>query len=315
LQKVDPTAAKTAKERYECFLQYGEDTQAYAMAATFGLGKSCESEVVKTLIDIRKKAPEYMKKDGYVAEDELFFATENAEVVKDAEEYYRSMMLAGPKSWNLRDKHMVKTIVNLMEHRRKLGGKGKVVVWAHNSHLGDARYTDMGSARGEWNVGQLMREKFGDEVFNIGMTTYTGTVSAAHNWDCPRQTMKVVPGRSDSFEGLFHEHCASSSLKEFCLIFGRTGVSEKGEIKKAYNEDLIKALKGSLIERYIGVIYRPKTEFHSHYSASDLSKQYDAVIHIDETSALPPLDDRSAFPELEDENVPDLYSLSEPIGL
>jgi len=214
-------------------------------------------------------------------------------------------------SWNLRDKHMVKTIINLINHQQTHGASGKVVVWAHNSHVGDARYTDMGSARGEWNVGQLIREKYGADVFNIGFTTNTGTVSAAHNWDCPRQTMNVVPGRKDSYEGLFHE----PGMSHFALIFNRAIATEKGGVKREQNEELVQALKGPLQERYIGVIYRPKTELQSHYSKSSISQQFDAVIHLDETSALPPLDEKSFFPEKEEENVPDLYSVVEPTGL
>ena len=212
-----------------------------------------------------------MNRDGFVARDEFFFAEQNARLVKNAEEYYREMFRGRVSSWNLRDRHMTETIIALREHLATQNQPAKIVVWAHNSHLGDARATDMG-ARGEWNVGQLTRKKFGSEnVINIGFTTHSGTVTATSNWDESAQFKRVRPALKDSYELLFHE----TSLPRFFLNL------RDSETKNLFNRPRI--------ERAIGVIYRPETERLSHYFDADLPEQFDGVIHFDQTRAVEPL--------------------------
>ncbi len=271
LDKVDPEAAKRARYRYSCFDHYGEDAQHYGYAANYNLENSCEREVISQLIELRRRAAEYANRDGFVARDEYFFAEQNARLVKNAEEYYREMFRGRVSSWNLRDRHMAETLHALAAHLETQGQKPKIVVWEHNSHLGDARATDMG-ARGEWNVGQLVREKYGARAVLIGFTTYTGTVTATSNWDEPAQLKKVVPGIKNSYELLFHE----TGLPRFFL--------------NLQNSETKEMLARPRLERAIGVIYRPETERLSHYFEAYLSEQFDGVIHFDETRAVEPLD-------------------------
>jgi erythromycin esterase-like protein len=271
LEGVDPEAARRARYRYSCFDHYGEDAQQYGYAASYDLSRSCEDEAVKQLVEIHRRAGDYMNRDGFVARDEYFFAEQNARLVKNAEQYYREMFRGRVSSWNLRDKHMAETLFAIVEHLRTQGRPAKIVVWEHNSHLGDARATDMGAA-GEWNVGQLVRERVGRDARLIGFTGYTGTVMAATNWDEPGQIKRVLPGRSDSYEGLFHE----TGIPNFYLDLSPSQVKE--------------ALARPMLERAIGVIYRPDTERVSHYFQAYLSEQFDAVIHFDEGHAVRPLD-------------------------
>ncbi|KAL6048840.1 Erythromycin esterase [Balamuthia mandrillaris] len=327
LDKTDSKAALEARNLYSCFMQYGEDTRSYGRAAAAGLSKGCRQNCLKVLMDLKSKSDEYLSRDGFAAEDELFYATTNAEVVKGAESYYRNMMKGGPNSWNLRDSHMVNTILNLHKHRSRHNCQSKLIVWAHNSHLGDARATSMGQQRGKHNVGQLLRERLGMEnTFNIGLTTNTGTVTAASSWNGPWKMKKVNPGRADSYEGLFH--CIAEETKEpnFMFVFnevvppsGEPGqsalmsccVQGKHRRKQAICRELNQYLGVPMLERYIGVIYRPESELASHYARSILSAQYDAVIHLDETSALPPLDSESHHPSWEEENIPETYPIGE----
>lgn len=267
LEKIDPEAARGARSRYSCFDHYGEDEQAYGYAARFNLSESCEREVIQQLVELRRNAYQYMHRDGHIAEDEFFSAEQNARLVRNAEEYYRSMFGKRQSSWNLRDRHMAETLQALAAHLQQRHGQSKIVVWAHNSHLGDARATQM-SWRGEWNVGQLVREQYQDKVRLIGFTTYTGTVIAASDWGGPHEIKRVVPGLSGSYEGLFHE----AGLPRFLLPLQGAG-----------------EFRGPLLERAIGVIYRPETERASHYFEARLSEQFDAILHYDETSALEPL--------------------------
>src|SRR5207247_1010301 len=167
-----------------------EDSQAYGYAAGFGLTKTCEDEVVSQLSDLRRRAAEYATRDGRVAEDEYFYAEQNARLVKNAEQYYRTMFQGRVSSWNLRDRHMAETLDALVEHLDRQGGRTRVVVWAHNSHVGDARATHMGQ-EGEWNVGQLVRQKYLRDSVLVGFTTYMGTVTAASEWDGPAERKRV----------------------------------------------------------------------------------------------------------------------------
>lgn len=272
LEKVDPEAARRARSRYSCFEHYGENTQAYGYAAAFGAGDSCEGEVVNQLLELRRSAAEYAGRDGGVASDEFFFAEQNARLVKNAEEYYRSMFRGRVESWNLRDTHMAETLDHLVAHLISQGQEARVAVWEHNSHLGDARATYMADY-GELNVGQLVRERYGRERVLVGFTTYTGTVTAASDWDEPSERKRVRAALAGSYEALFHETGAGNFL-----------------LNLRDEEKLSNALRGPRLERAIGVIYAPQTERQSHYFDARLSEQFDAVLHIDETRALEPLE-------------------------
>src|SRR5712664_2413772 len=204
LNKIDPEAAKRARYRYSCFEHFAEDTQAYGYAANFGIAESCEREVIDQLIELRRRAADYASRDGRVAQNEFFFAEQNARLIINAERYYRSMFRGRVESWNLRDRHMAETLDALVSHLNAQGQAAKVAVWEHNSQLGDARATYMADY-GELNVGQLVREKYGDEAILIGFTTYTGTVTAASNWDGPAERKRVRPALKESYEALFHE--------------------------------------------------------------------------------------------------------------
>ncbi|MCP6760960.1 MAG: erythromycin esterase family protein [Fischerella sp. CENA71] len=272
LDKNDPEAAKRAHHRYSCFEQFEEDTQAYGYAASVGLSKSCEQEVVSQLLELQRRTAEYAKQDGRVIEDEFFYVQQNARLVKNAEEYYRSMFRGRVSSWNLRDRHMAETLDQLVAHLDQQGGRTKVIVWAHNSHLGDARATDMAEV-GELNVGQLVRERYGNDTVLIGFTTYTGTVTAATNWDEPAQLKLVSPALPGSYEDIFHQ----IELSQFLLNLRD-------------NNPAIAVLQEPRLQRAIGVIYRPETERASHYFYTRLPNQFDAVIHIDDTKGVEPLD-------------------------
>src|SRR3954470_5766788 len=223
LDKIDPEAARRARHRYSCFDHFGEDTQSYGYVAGIGLTESCEGEVVSQLVDLRRRAAEYASRDGRVAEDEFFFAEQNARLVKNAEQYYRSMFRGQVSSWNLRDQHMAETLDALVTHLEKQGQQPKIVVWEHNSHLGDARATQMGE-QGEWNVGQLVRERYGSEAALVGFTTYSGTVTAATDWDAPAERKRVRPALSESYEALFHH----VGVPRFLLALREDGVAVAG---------------------------------------------------------------------------------------
>ena len=192
LEKVDPDTAKQARIRYACFDHFGEDTQVYGFVTGTGLAKSCEEEVISQLVELQRQAMEYAQRDGRLAEDEFFYAEQNARLVKNAEAYYRSMFLEKVSSWNLRDRHMAETLDSLITHLDRQGGRTKIVVWAHNSHVGDARATEMGQ-RSELNIGQLARERYGRAAVLVGFTTYHGTVTAASDWGAPARRCFMPP--------------------------------------------------------------------------------------------------------------------------
>src|SRR6267143_1075412 len=204
LNKIDPEAAKRARYRYSCFEHFAEDTQAYGYAANFGITESCERDVIEQLVELRRRAAEYASRDGRVAQDEFFFAEQNARLVLNAERYYRTMFRGRVESWNLRDRHMAETLDALVAHLNSQGQQAKIAVWEHNSHLGDARATYMAD-HGELNVGQLVRQRYGSEAVLIGFTTYTGTVTAASEWDGPAERKRVRPALANSYEASFHE--------------------------------------------------------------------------------------------------------------
>jgi erythromycin esterase-like protein len=270
LHKVDPAEAARARARLSCFEIYGEDSQAYGYAAASGL-PSCEDEVVGELVALQRHAADYSSRDGHVARDDYFAAEQNAKLIKDAEQYYRTMYRGGTSSWNLRDRHMVSTLDALREHLSYDGITAKIAVWAHNSHLGNARATEMGQ-RGELNVGQLVRQKYGLKASLIGQTTSVGTVTAASDWDEPVELKRVRPALAASYERLFHE----TSVPRFFLPLS--------------GEPIREALKQPLLQRAIGVIYRPDTERGSHYFHASLPFQFDGVLHFDHTTALRPLE-------------------------
>src|SRR2546423_1149511 len=271
LNKVDPAAAKRAQYRYSCFEHFAEDTQAYGYAANFGLAESCERDVIEQLIELRRRAADYASRDGRVAQDEFFFAEQNARLILNAEKYYRSMFRGRVESWNLRDQHMAETLAALVTHLNTQGQDARVAVWEHNSHLGDARATYMADY-GELNVGQLVRERYGRDAVLVGFTTYAGTVTAASDWDGPAERKRVRPALENSYEASFHD----ADIAKFLLPMRGT--------------DSASALREPKLERAIGVIYLPQTERQSHYFEARLSDQFDAVIHFDETSALQPLE-------------------------
>jgi erythromycin esterase-like protein len=271
LDKVDPAAATRARNGYACFDVFGDDVQLYGYAASLNLERSCEDEVIEQLVKLRHRAAEYAARDGRIAADEYFAAEQNARVVCDAEAYYRAMFRGGAVSWNLRDRHMMATLEALLEHAARQGRPPRAIVWAHNSHLGDARATGL-ATRGELNLGQLVRERFGDACCAIGMTTHDGEVTAAHEWEEPAALRAMRPSLPGSYEHLFHD----SGLGAFML---RLSTSE-----------LAGALAGPRLERAIGVLYRPETERPSHYFSARLPEQFDLLVHVDRTRALEPLE-------------------------
>jgi erythromycin esterase-like protein len=280
LEGVDPAAAAVARERYGCFDHASQDAQMYGYRAAFGAGESCEQEAVDQLIELTARVLDYASRDGEVAQDEFFSAEQNARTVKAAEEYYRVMFRGGVASWNLRDRHMTDTLDSLAVHlSRQRGEQARIVVWAHNSHLGDARATELGSI-GELNVGQLVRERHPADCRNIGFTTYSGTVTAAGDWDAPAERMHVRPALPGSVEALFHDVGEPAFM-----------------IPLAEGRPAVESLRSARLERAIGVIYRPDTERQSHYFQARLADQFDVVIHLDDTRAVEPLERTARWDE------------------
>lgn len=271
LDRIDPEAASRARRRYACFEPHGEDPQEYGYATSFGLSPDCEQEVVAQLVEMQRQRQRMVERGGggAGAADDYFHAEQNARVVLRAEEYYRTMFRGRVSSWNLRDLHMAETLDAILGY---LGAGAKAVVWAHNSHVGDARATEMGQ-QGELNIGQLTRQQRPSETILIGFSTYTGTVTAASDWGAPAERKRVRPGMAGSYEALFHQ----VGVPGFSLV-----LRDLGEAAGALREDRL--------QRAIGVIYRPETERRSHYFHASLPSQFDAILHIDHTRALEPLE-------------------------
>jgi erythromycin esterase-like protein len=225
--------------------------------------------VIQQLRDLNRRAGEQLAGSTEDRAD-LFYAQQNARLVRNAEEYYRTMFHGRVSSWNLRDSHMVETLQALDKHLTGLTGNARMIVWAHNSHLGDASATEMGDI-GEWNVGQLARDRWGDDALLVGFSTHHGTVTAASEWDAPAQRKRVRPGLAGSYEDLFHQ------------------AGERFWLPLRGNPALAELLRERRLQRAIGVIYLPQSERTSHYFHTDLPAQFDALIHIDETKALQPL--------------------------
>ena len=289
--RTDADAARRARERYACFDRFGDDSQVYGLMTGLGSSPSCEQEVIRMLMEMRHRAAAAASGGSATDREETFSAEQNARLVKNAEAYYRSMYLSDVSSWNLRDRHMAETLDELERHLGRGGERPRIVVWAHNSHLGDARATEMGGRRGELNVGQLMRERHGRDAVLVGFTTHAGTVAAASDWGAAAERKRAVPSRADSYEGLLH----ATGIDRFMLPL-RGGGSH------------LAALQESRLERAIGVIYRPETERQSHYFFAQLPAQFDAVLHYDQSRAVEPLEREAGWTDAE---VPETY----PFGM
>jgi len=262
LDRVDPAAAQVARQRYGCLTPWQGDPAAYGKAALVERLASCESPVVSMLIDLLRH-----RLEASAGGDQPFDATQNARLIAGAERYYRAMYYGSIESWNLRDQHMFDTLLATLEHG---GPDARMVVWEHNSHVGDAAATEMG-ASGESSVGHLCRRQFGDEVCLIGFGTDRGTVAAASDWGAPMETMAVQPSHSASYERLCHD----SGIPAFLLHL-------RDPVREALRSELIPAR----LERAIGVVYRPESELASHYFQAVLPAQFDEYIWFDETHAV-----------------------------
>jgi erythromycin esterase-like protein len=271
LDQADPDAALRARERYACFENAASDTARYGYEAAMGLTPSCEQEAIGQLLDLRRiDAP----RSALLDEDDRFEAEQNARLIVDAEHYYRTMFLGRVSSWNLRDRHMADTLDALSDHlarNRSESGSPKIVIWAHNSHVGDARATEF-AKEGELNIGQLMRERYGGEVFLVGMSTYTGSVMAASDWGAAAEVKRVRPALEESYEAIFHD----TGLERFLLDL-------------RLDNEVLRALDQPRLQRAIGVIYRPEIERSGHYFRTRLPSQFDALLHYDHTRSVDPL--------------------------
>ncbi|MBX3202660.1 MAG: erythromycin esterase family protein [Labilithrix sp.] len=279
LDRLDPAAASRARARYACFDHYGTDTVVYAYGAGLGLAPSCEEAVTQQLLDMRglmhERARAQLERDEE-RDDMLFEIEMNARLIRAAEEYYRSMLRGSTLTWNLRDRHMADTLSAIAEHLdHALGRPCRIVVWEHNSHLGDARATEMAS-HGEVNVGQLLRERHGRDAFLVGFTTYDGLVTAAPDWGAPPARVAMRPAMAGSHELFLHFFVESIGVENVVILPD----SERR---------LPAALRTERFERAIGVVYRPQSERISHWFRARLGDQFDAVVHMDRTRALEPL--------------------------
>ena len=282
LEKVDPETAEVARLRYGCLMPWASDPAMYGQVTINRQYRECEKDVLMTLQDLLKKRLEYSLADG----EQFFDATQNARLVANAERYYRTMYYAENNSWNQRDQHMFETLQAVLEFR---GQDSKAIVWEHNSHIGDARATQM-SARGEFNIGQLVRQKYGDTAYLIGFGTDHGTVAAASEWGGPMEVKQIQPSHIDSYERVCHEVHSDNFLLP---------------LRKPLQEITCKKLLAERLERAIGVIYHPETELQSHYFYASLPRQFDEYIWFDETRAVEPLARKTT------KDVPDTY----PFGL
>jgi erythromycin esterase-like protein len=272
LKRTEPEAAKRARRRYGCLVGYGGRTEQYGYDVATGARGPCEKDALAQLQELEGRLAAWHGRAGRVRDEELFSAFQNARVVRHGEAYYRLLYHRQFSTWNLRDRHMATTIGELVRYLDALGGpKAKVVVWAHNSHQGDARMTERGEA-GELNVGQLMRQYHGGSTVLVGFTTYTGEVRAASEWGGGDRVMRLRPSLPESYGALFHE----TGVPNFLLLMRGGGAHAE-------------ALARERPERAVGVIYAPATERQSHYFDARLSKQFDAVIHWDTTRAVEPI--------------------------
>lgn len=268
LDRVDPAASLAARRRYGCLTPWHGEPAGYGRAVRHRGEESCETEVVQQLSELLARRLDYLERDG----EAFFDAVQNARIVQAAENYYRAMYRSSAESWNLRDRHMFATLQALLAHR----GEGtKAVVWAHNSHIGNAAATAMGW-RGEFNIGELCRMVYGDEAVLIGFGTDTGTVAAADDWGTPMRVKAVRPARPDSYEHAFRRAGLPRTLTDW---------------RDPARRELAAQLRGPLLERAIGVVYRPETELLSHYFEAVMAEQFDAWVWFDQTTAVTPLGD------------------------
>jgi erythromycin esterase-like protein len=276
LRQANPSLLPAARRALMCFQPYGEDVQQYARATAL-VPTTCEDEVVDLLAALRAKEPRFHT-DG---REEYFAAEQNALVVKNAEAYYRAMVRGGPDSWNLRDRHMTETLDRLM---RQHGPDARCIVWEHNTHIGDARYTDMAD-EGMFNVGQLVRQRHSPEgVFLVGFGSYRGSVIAAKDWEAPTERMQVPAAREGSWEDVLHQVSPANKL----LL-----------LREVRHVDEFLAVRG---HRAIGVVYHPEYEHFSNYVPTVLPRRYDAFCYLDDTRALHPLELHPAL-----EKIPETY--------
>ncbi|MDQ0142314.1 erythromycin esterase family protein [Cupriavidus necator] len=270
LEGVDPLAAQAARERYACLEPWRRDPARYGRAVLHGTHADCEDAVVQQLQALLDKRLAYAR----AGHEDFLDAAQNARLVASAERYYRVMYHGSDDSWNLRDTHMFETLSHLLQAH---GPDSRAVVWAHNSHIGDASQTEMGTSHGQLNIGQLCREAFGDTAALVGFSTYDGTVAAATSWDGPMEIKQVKPARPDSYEHLFHAAA---------LAQGWIDLRDAGGAVQA---DLRATLMPARQERFIGVIYRPETELQSHYARAVLPRQFDLLAWFDRGNAVPAL--------------------------
>jgi erythromycin esterase-like protein/protein-L-isoaspartate O-methyltransferase len=283
LDKIDPAAAAVARGRYGCLTPWQREPSTYGRAVLTEGYRKCEAAVVAQLRDLLQQRLDYEEDDA----NNFLDAAQNARLIAAAERYYRIMYYGGAESWNLRDTYMFETLGQVLDAR---GPSAKAIVWAHNSHIGDARHTEMGASRNELNIGQLCRQRFGENnAALIGMSTHTGTVAAASDWDGDLEFKRIVPSHRDSYERQLHD----AGIVRFLIDF--SGGSAIGS-----------ALKRERLERFIGVIYRPDTELMSHYAEASMAQQFDGLLWFDETTAVTPLG-----PEHHRGGLPDTY----PFGL
>lgn len=265
LDRVDPEAARAARRRYGCLTPWQDDPARYGQAVHYGRKDPCEDKAIEQLTELLARRLDYIRQDGAAYLD----AAQNARIVRAAEQYYRIMYRGSTESWNLRDRHMFDTLQMLLAARED----AKAVIWAHNSHIGNAAATAMGW-QGEFNVGELCRTAYGNDAVLIGFGTDRGTVAAADEWGAPMQVKTVLPARPDSYEHVFRHTGFNRSLTDW---------------RRPERRELIQALSEPLLERAIGVIYRPETEFYSHYFKAVLAEQFDAYVWFEETTAVTPL--------------------------
>lgn len=294
LAGIDPDAAARAATRYGCYELYGKEPQNYGLASSFGVSRDCEEEAIAQVEELRRNAMRYLERRGHAGADEQFAAERNAVAVREGARYYRAMFSGEENTWNLRDRHMWDTLRSLLAFLERTQRRTRtVVVWAHNSHIGDAAATQHGQL-GQLNLGQLAREALGEKAWLLGFSTYNGVVTAAANWGEEPQVWRVEDAIEGSYESLFHDLGKPSFL-----------------LPIRSNDTLRHALEGQRLQRAIGVIYLPHRERQSHYLYTDLRTQFDAVVHLDTTSAIMPLDHAQPAPPSESLVVEETY----PSGL
>ncbi len=273
LNRVDPLSAHRARQRYACLDHFMDHPQSYGYATEMGMIESCEKQIVEQIEELHRKSWAYLQHNGGAVEEEYFSAKQNAQLVHAAEQYYRALFRGRPDSWNLRDKHMFSTLGQLMEHRSKrLKRKSKTVVWAHNSHVGNASATEM-ALRGEYNIGQLVRASHDAGALLVGFSTCRGTVRASSDWDAPDEVKNIVEPLAGSYEQIFNHVGGGKFFLDLRADNTATDMLQEHRLLRA-----------------IGVVYKPETERYSHYVYSCLPKQFDFIIHLNHTTAVEPIE-------------------------